>query len=66
MGRPRTMSTDVVERILTARRTGMSLRSIAEALNEDSAPTSQGGSRWYASTVKAVLDSAEDGRDGHE
>ena len=66
LGRPRTMSTDVVERILAARSTGLSLRSIAEALNEDSVPTSQGGSRWYASTVKAVLDSTQDGRDGHE
>lgn len=61
LGRPRTMPDDVVERIRAARRAGLPLRHIAEALNEAAVPTSQGGSRWHASTVKAVLDAA-DGR----
>jgi len=61
LGRPRTMSTAVVERIQAGRRAGLSLRAIADALNADQVPTAQGGSRWYASTVKAVLDSDDDG-----
>ena len=60
MGRPRTMSTDVVKRIRDARAQGQSLRRIADALNEDQVPTAQGGARWHASTVKAVLDSDAD------
>ena len=58
LGRPRTMPVEVVERILASRRTGLSLRGIADVLNAESVPTAQGGSRWYASTVKSVLDSA--------
>lgn len=57
LGRPRNMSSQVVERIVAARRDGLSMRRIAEVLNEESVPTAQGGSRWYASTIKAVLDS---------
>jgi hypothetical protein len=34
----------------------MSLRAIAEALNTEAVPTAR-GARWYASTVRAVLDS---------
>lgn len=59
MGRPRTMATAVVDRIRAARMQGQSLRRIADALNADEVPTAQGGARWHASTVKAVLDSAE-------
>lgn len=57
LGRPRTMSPEVVARIREARERGQSLRRIAEALNDDGVSTSQSGARWYASTVKAVLDS---------
>jgi DNA invertase Pin-like site-specific DNA recombinase len=63
LGRPRSMPRDVADRILADRQTGLSLRRIAEKLNEESVPTAQGGVRWYASTVKAVLDSAELERD---
>ena len=57
LGRPRSMSTEIVERIRDARTQGHSLRRIAGDLTADGVPTAQGGSRWYASTVKAVLDS---------
>lgn len=57
MGRPRTIPVKVVARIRAAHAAGDSLRKIAAALNDDGVPTAQGGSRWYASTVKAVLDS---------
>lgn len=35
-----------------------------KSLNADGVPTAQGGSRWYASTVKAVIHSIEDVRQG--
>jgi hypothetical protein len=33
-----------------------SLRAIAERLNADAVATAHGGRRWYASTVRAVLE----------
>ena len=45
--------------MLTARAQRQSPRRIDDALNEDQVPTSQGGARWYASTVKGVVDSAD-------
>lgn len=57
LGRPRSMSTEIVERIRGARTQGQSLRRIAGDLTADGVPTAQGGARWYASTVRAVLES---------
>jgi DNA invertase Pin-like site-specific DNA recombinase len=59
LGRPRQLSNDVVETIVTRRTDGASLRAIAEALNEAKIATAHGGARWHASTVRAVLASAE-------
>ena len=55
IGRPRTISLEVVERIKRERDGSKSLGAIAEGLNEDRVPTAQGGARWYGSTVRAVL-----------
>lgn len=55
LGRPRTLPSDVAERIATERAKGMSLAAIAAGLNADGVETAQGGSRWYPSTVRAVL-----------
>ncbi len=55
LGRPRQLSDDTVQRIVQDRSAGASLAAIAEALNADAVPTSQGGQRWYRSTVQAVL-----------
>ena len=57
LGRPRQLDQAVVDRIAAQRASGASLRSIADALNEESVPTAQGGARWHASTVRAVLGS---------
>ncbi len=46
---------DVITRISLLRANGWSLRKIADVLNSDGVPTKQ-GSRWYAMTVKDVLD----------
>lgn len=57
LGRPRTTPDEVIARIASAREAGRSLRAIAGELNAEGVPTSQGGARWYASTVKVALGS---------
>jgi hypothetical protein len=49
----------VVERVVRERSEGRSLRAIAGDLNAEAVPTAQGGAQWHASTVRAVLSSAE-------
>ena len=56
LGRPPSLSTDVVKRITRERKVGKSLRAIADGLNGDRVKTGHGGVKWHASTVKAVLD----------
>lgn len=53
----RPMKPEVRSRIWKYRDQGWSLDRIAGRLNEDGVPTSQGGKKWYASTVKGVVDS---------
>ena len=55
LGRPRNLDTKIVRRIVRERRKGASLTKIADDLTRDGVPTAQGGKRWYASTIKAVL-----------
>ncbi len=55
LGRPRTLPDEVVERIVKENASGAALSAIARGLNENATPTAQGGSRWYPSTVPAVL-----------
>lgn len=59
LGRPVDLPDDVRRRIADARSAGDSLRVIADQLTADGVPTSQGGARWYASTVSGVLRSLE-------
>ena len=58
LGRPRVTADETVALIHELRAEGRSLRSIAGHLNDEGVPTSQGGRRWYASTVSAVLNAA--------
>jgi DNA invertase Pin-like site-specific DNA recombinase len=55
LGRPRTLSPGVRAQIVEARREGMTLRGIADALNDAGVSTAQGGKRWYPSTVRAAI-----------
>jgi DNA invertase Pin-like site-specific DNA recombinase len=55
LGRPRTLPADVVERIVAERQKGATLQAIADRLTTEGLPGAQGGQRWYASTVRAVL-----------
>ena len=54
IGRRSQLPPDVVDRIVSEREAGRSLRAIADGLNADQVPTGQGGRRWYASTVRKV------------
>jgi DNA invertase Pin-like site-specific DNA recombinase len=54
-GRPSTLPDRVVERIQRQHAEGVALNAIAKGLNADAIPTGQGGAKWYASTVSAVL-----------
>ncbi len=55
LGRPRSMPEDVRREIAELRASGMSLRQIADGLNDRQVPTAQGGARWHPSTVRAAL-----------
>ncbi len=55
LGGPQLLPLDVVRRIVTKRTAGRSLPVIAAALAADQVPTARGGSRWYPSTIAAVL-----------
>lgn len=57
MGRPRTMGSATVDKIMKMRSAGLSMGKIADTLNEDGIATAHGGVRWYAATIKRVLDS---------
>jgi len=50
---------EIKERILEERLKGYSLRKIAENLNRDNIST-QNGKKWYATTVKNILDQNEE------
>jgi hypothetical protein len=54
-GRPRAIPADVAERIRAHHAAGSSLGAIARRLNAERVPTAQGGSQWWPSTVRAVL-----------
>lgn len=55
LGRPSTLSRELVARVVELRSEGRSLRGIADALNVEEVPTAHGGSKWHASTVQKVL-----------
>ena len=49
------MPAKVIKRIEGMRKKGVSIRGIAEALNEAGVPTAHGGARWHPSAVQKVL-----------
>jgi DNA invertase Pin-like site-specific DNA recombinase len=56
LGRPSKLPVEVVTRIIAERDAGAGFQRIADGLNTDEVPTAQGGARWYAATVRRVLD----------
>ena len=59
LGRPVTLPEQVRQQIADDRAAGRSLRQIADQLTAEQVPTARGGTRWYASTVAAVLRSLD-------
>lgn len=59
LGRPSSLSPEIVERIVAEREAGLSLRTIAAGLVRDRVATAQGGRAWHASTVRKVLGSQQ-------
>lgn len=55
VGRPRSVSPEVTERIVAMRHEGLSYGAIAKALNEDCVPLPAGGVKWHASSVQNSL-----------
>ena len=55
LGRPRTLSSAVTERVVADRSAGRTLQGIADDLNAEGVPTARGGARWHPSTVAAVV-----------
>ena len=59
LGRPVKLSSEIAVMINHLRLQGATLTAIAEEFNSHSIPTAHGGLKWYASTVKSVLDRSE-------
>ena len=55
LGRRSGVDGDTVASIRKMRECGMGLRAIATELERIGVPTSQGGARWHASTVRSIL-----------
>lgn len=60
LGRPRSLSDEVVLRIRKLRGSGATWRAIAAELNDDNVPTAQGGRAWYPATVRKVAMTARE------
>jgi hypothetical protein len=58
VGRPRVVSDELVRRIQSDHADGKSLRQIADDLNASQTPTAHGGTQWWPSTVRSVLNRA--------
>ena len=59
LGRPQVLADDVVARIRSAHEAGTGWSALARQLNAEGVPTAHGGSKWYPSTVRAVVLSAQ-------
>lgn len=54
LGRPSSLATEVVQRIVREHQAGASWSAIARGLDADGIRTGQGGARWYPATVRSV------------
>ncbi len=59
LGRPRSVDAAALDRARSLRASGLSFAACADQLTAEGVPTAQGGRRWYPSTVRKVLVSAE-------
>jgi len=56
LGRPSVLPREIVARIVAEHQAGTSLRKIGEGLESAGVRTARGGTTWYASTVRKVLE----------
>jgi DNA invertase Pin-like site-specific DNA recombinase len=56
MGRPATLPLEVYRRVIDLHTSGKSLNSIASLLTAEDVPTATGG-KWYAATIKRIVES---------
>lgn len=59
LGRPSQIPTQLQARVVHERTAGMTLQAIADGLNAEGVATVRAGVKWYPSTVRAVLRTAE-------
>ena len=57
IGRPRALPANVRARNRRLHKAGHGLADISRRLNADGVPTAHGGRRWYASAVRAIVNS---------
>ena len=62
LGRPRSLSDEVVARIVARRAEGSTWQGIADELNREGVPTAQGGAMWYANSVRKIALSSTESR----
>jgi DNA invertase Pin-like site-specific DNA recombinase len=55
MGRPRTVSDELVARIVAAREAGATLQAICDRLEADGVPTPRGGRAWAPTVVRKIV-----------
>lgn len=55
LGRPRSISADVRDRIIRERNAGETFQAIADQLNASGIAPARGGRAWYATTVRRVV-----------
>ena len=58
-GRPPALAPEIADRIRTERAAGKTLAEIACELEATGTPTAHGGTRWWPSTVRAILRSTQ-------
>jgi len=58
LGRPRAIDPTLLARVVADREAGLSLRAIANGLNDDAVPTVRGGRCWHPATIRGLLQSA--------
>lgn len=58
LGRPRQIDPALLARVVAMRTEGLSLRAIAQALNDQHVPTVSGGRCWHPATIRGLLQSA--------
>lgn len=56
LGRPVTLSNEIVSEIVSLRNSGKTLQAIADHLNTNKVPNAHKGAKWYPSTIKNTLE----------